>query len=49
MEQPFIVALTGHIEEHYRQRALDAGMNCVVGKPAKMQELQQAIRGVTFS
>lgn len=49
MEQPFIVALTGHIEEKYRQRALDAGMNCVVGKPARLQELQEAIKSVMFS
>ena len=44
MEQPFIIALTGHIEQQYRQRALDAGMNVVVGKPARLQELQEAIK-----
>ena len=40
MEQPFIVALTGHIEQKYKERALDAKMNCVVAKPAKMPDLQ---------
>ena len=46
MEQPYIIALTGHIEQKYRDRAIDAGMNTVVSKPAKMQDLQLAIKSV---
>jgi CheY-like chemotaxis protein len=39
IEQPFIIAVTGHIESQYAQRALDAGMDVVVGKPARLPEL----------
>ena len=42
-EQPFIVAVSGHVEEHYRQRALDAGMNTIVAKPAKLKDLKTVI------
>ena len=33
--QPTIVALTGHSEEKYIQRALSSGMNSLIKKPCK--------------
>ena len=42
-EQPLIVAISGHVEEHYRQRALDAGMNTIIAKPAKLKDVKTLI------
>ena len=39
-ERPFIVALTGHVEDKYIQRALDSGMDSYVKKPAKLEDLK---------
>ena len=33
LEQPIIVAVTGHSEPSYIERALDSGMNAVFSKP----------------
>ena len=37
--QPYIIALTGHAEDKYVQRALSAGMNTLVAKPARVEDL----------
>ena len=47
-EQPFIIAISGHVEEHYRQRALEAGMNTIIPKPAKLKDLKATIQDLTF-
>ena len=39
MEQPVIIAVSGHIEQQYIQRALDAGMDKVIGKPARLPDV----------
>ena len=39
--QPQIVALTGHSEEKYIQRAFDSGMNDFVKKPCKLGDLEK--------
>jgi len=46
--QPYIVAISGHVEEHYRQRALEAGMNTIVPKPAKPADIRNAIKHLRF-
>jgi len=33
--QPIILAVTGHTEQHYVQRAIDCGMNQVFSKPLR--------------
>ena len=43
-EQPFIVALTGHAEEKYIQRALEAEMNTLISKPARIQDLEDIVK-----
>lgn len=39
MEQPYIIAVSGHVEEKYIQRALNAGMDSVIAKPAKVEDI----------
>ena len=38
--QPIIIAVTGHTENMYIQRALDCGMNEVIFKPVESVELE---------
>lgn len=38
-EQPYIIAISGHVEEDYRQRAINAGMNIMIPKPAKLPDI----------
>jgi CheY-like chemotaxis protein len=33
IQQPMIVAITGHVEEQYVERAISCGMNQVLSKP----------------
>ena len=37
--QPIIVAVTGHTENMYIERALDSGMNEVIFKPVGIEEI----------
>ena len=46
---PKVVGISGHIEERYLQRAIEAGMDTVVGKPARIQDLQFAIKDLQWS
>ena len=46
---PKVVGISGHIEEKYIDRAIEAGMNTVVGKPARIQDLQHAIKDLIWS
>ena len=48
VEQPLIVAISGHVEEQYIKRALDAGMNTVIAKPAKLDDIKNAISNLTI-
>jgi CheY-like chemotaxis protein len=47
-EQPVIVAISGHVEEKYYQRAIDAGMNALVSKPAVVEDIRQHVKGIIF-
>ena len=47
-EQPYIVAISGHVEDHYRERALEAGMNSIIPKPAKLKDLKLVIAQLSF-
>jgi CheY-like chemotaxis protein len=47
-EQPVIVAISGHVEEKYFQRAIDAGMNALVSKPAVVEDIRQHVKGIIF-
>jgi len=38
-----IIALTAHVQSHYRQQCLSVGMNHVLNKPAAKSELNQII------
>lgn len=42
--QPRIVALTAHVEDHYRRRSRQAGMDGFLAKPVREQELTDEIR-----
>ena len=46
---PKVVGISGHIEEKYLQRAIESGMDTVVGKPARIQDLQLAIKDLSWS
>lgn len=48
MEQPFIVAISGHVEEKYIERAKNAGMNTLVAKPAKVDDFKEIVKGIDF-
>ena len=42
MDQPYIIAISGHVEEKYIQRALDAGMDRLISKPAKVDDVRES-------
>ena len=46
MEQPVIVAISGHVEEKYINRALKAGMNSLIAKPAKVGDVKEVIQDI---
>jgi len=47
-EQPVIVAVSGHVEDKYIQRALNSGMDRCIAKPAKVEDIREAIEQVHF-
>ena len=42
--QPMIVAITGHIEENFVNKALDDGINMVVSKPVSYSALKDVLK-----
>lgn len=46
LEQPYIIAISGHVEEKYIQRALKSGMNRLISKPAKVDDLRESTKEV---
>ena len=46
---PKVVGISGHIEEKYINKAIEAGMATVVGKPARIQDLKHAIKDLHWS
>ena len=48
LEQPIIVAVTGHSEPSYIERALDSGMNAVFSKPVAQNQLKQLLTTLEY-
>jgi CheY-like chemotaxis protein len=44
--EPTIVGISGHVEEKYRNRALSSGMNTLISKPAKVEDVKEATKGI---
>jgi len=44
--QPRILGISGHVEEKYKQRALGAGMDSLIAKPAKVIDVKEGMQGV---
>ena len=42
--EPLIVAVTGHIGKMYEQKAIDSGMDAVLGKPPCENAMKQILR-----
>jgi len=41
---PHIIAVTAHSEQKYVQRCLDSGMDHVIPKPARLKDIEEAVR-----
>ena len=48
VDQPIIVAMTGHTEHKYIERALKSGMNMVMFKPCNQFDLKRVINDIGF-
>ena len=44
VSQPIISAVTGHTEQAYIERALNAGMNQVISKPVNVEVLKVLLK-----
>ena len=42
--EPLIVAVTGHIGKMYEKKAIDSGMDAVLGKPPCENAMKQILR-----
>ena len=43
MAQPYIVAVSGHVEEKYIERARVAGMDSLIAKPARVDDIKEVV------
>ena len=43
IEQPYIVAITGHTEENYVKKAFECRVDEVMSKPAKIDTIEQIL------
>ena len=48
IKQPIIIAVTGHTENQYIQRALNSGMNEVLFKPCGIDDVGKIIDKIGF-
>ena len=48
VDQPIILAITGHTEETYIERALSSGMNLVLSKPVDHNVLLKISKDLGF-
>ena len=48
MVQPIIIAVTGHTERKYTEKALNSGMNKVIFKPCSSTDVEQIINKIGF-
>jgi CheY-like chemotaxis protein len=47
-KQPFIIGVTGHTEEKYRQRGIAAGMNEIQPKPLYYKAMMDLLKRYKF-
>ena len=43
IEQPYIVAITGHTEDNYVKKAFECGVDEIMSKPAKIDTIEQIL------
>jgi DNA-binding NarL/FixJ family response regulator len=48
LPQPKIYAFTGHTEEQFVTRAIEAGMEEVIGKPVDMDKVRDIVRRLSW-
>ena len=48
LDQPIIIAVTGHCENSYVQRAFECGMNKMSGKPIDLKLLKELLVKLKF-
>ena len=48
VDQPIIIAVTGHTEDQFIQRCYNSGMNEVLFKPCASEELEKIIDKIGF-
>ena len=48
MKQPTIIAVTGHTEPSYLNKALDSGMNFVLSKPIEVELLKEIFSSLHY-
>ena len=48
VDQPIIIAVTGHTEDTYIQRCYDSGMNEVIFKPCASDEIKKIVDKIGF-
>ena len=48
IEQPIIVAVTGHTEPSYVERAVNSGMNAVFGKPVAPKQMKELLHSLEY-
>ena len=48
LQQPLIIAITGHTEQTFVQRAINSGMNMVFSKPVNKELLVQILKLMEF-
>ena len=49
VDQPLIIAVTGHSEEQYVRKAIYSGMNQVFTKPVKGELVKQLVEMIGYS
>lgn len=48
LAQPLILAVTGHTEQNYVERAINCGMNLVLSKPINADVLKEILIKINF-
>jgi two-component system, sensor histidine kinase and response regulator len=44
IEQPIIIAVTGHVDDNIENKGLNCGMNQVVGKPINLDVMKHLLK-----
>ena len=48
LDQPIITAVTGHTEQSYVNKAINAGMNSIIQKPVSTESLHKLVTTLGF-